>query len=119
MMIADGTLRIYTLQNTAAAGAMPVGQLVQKYPEDVYYSDRVVGYNRQYAAMGADQYISKLVRIWDMPVEVGEYVIIDGTQYRIDQVQLLKDEDGLKVVDLTLAKLEDRYDCTTGQASGS
>ena len=114
MMIADGTLKIYTLQNTAAAGSMPVDQLVQKYPEDVYYSDRVVGYNRQYAAMGADQFISKLVRIWDMPVEVGEYVIIDGTQYRIDQVQLLKDEDGLKVVDLTLSKLEDRYDCITG-----
>lgn len=113
MMIADGTLKICTLQNTAAAGAMPVDRLVQKYPEDVYYSDRVVGYNRQYAAMGADQFISKLVRIWDMPVEVGEYVIIDGTQYRIDQVQLLKDEDGLKVRDLTLSKLEDRYDCIT------
>ena len=114
MMIADGTLKIYTLQNTAEAGAMPVDQLVQKYPEDVYYSDRVVGYNRQYAAMGADQYISKLVRIWDMPVEVGEYVIIDGTQYRIDQVQMLNDEDGLKVCDLTLSKLEERYDCITG-----
>lgn len=113
MMIADGTLKVYTLQNTAAAGAMPVDQLVLKYPEDVYYSDRVVGYNRQYAAMGADQFISKLVRIWEMPVEVGEYVIIDGTQYRIDQVQMLKDEDGLKVCDLTLAKLEERYDCIT------
>lgn len=119
MMIADGTLKIYTLQNTAAAGAMPADQLVLKYPEDVYYSDRVIGFRRQYAAMGADQFISKLVRIWDMPVEVGEYIVIDGVQYRIDQVQLLKDEDGLKVRDLTLAKLEDRYDCTTGQASGS
>lgn len=114
MMIADGTLRIYTLQNTAAAGAMPVDRLVQKYSEDVYYSDRVIGFSRQYAAMGADQFISKLVRIWDMPVEAGEYAVIDGVQYRIDMVQRLKDEDGLKVVDLTLSKLEDRYDCITG-----
>lgn len=114
MMLADGTLRLYTLQNMALPGAMPVPKLIPKYPQDIFYADRVVGYNRQYAAMGADQFISKLVRIWDMPVEVGEYVIIDGTQYRIDQVQLLKDEDGLKVVDLTLSKLEDRYDCITG-----
>ena len=111
MMIADGTLKIYTLQNTAAPGAMPVDQLVLKYPEDVYYSDRVVGYNRQYAAMGADQFISKLVRIWEMPVNVGEFAVIGNNQYRIDIVQYLRDEDGLKVCDLTLSKLEDRYDC--------
>ena len=111
MMIADGTLKIYTLQNTAAAGSMPVDQLVLKFPEDVYYSDRVVGYNRQYAAMGADQRISKLVRIWDMSIEAGEYAVIDGVQYRIDVVQHLRDEDGLKACDLTLAKLEERYDC--------
>lgn len=111
MMIADGTLKIYTLQNTAAAGAMPVDQLVLKYPEDVYYSDRVVGYNRQYAAMGADQFISKLVRIWEIPVNVGEIAVIGNDQYRIDVVQFLRDEDGLKVCDLTLAKLEERYDC--------
>ena len=114
MMIADGVLRIYTLQNTASPGAMPVPELILKYPHDIFYADRVVGYNRQYAAMGADQYISKLVRIWDMPVEAGEYAVIDGVQYRIDMVQRLKDETGLKVCDLTLAKLEERYDCTTG-----
>lgn len=114
MMLADGTLRLYTLQNTAEAGEMPVPQLVQKSDKDIFFADRVIGYNRQYAAMGADQYISKLVRIWDMPVEAGEYAVIDGVQYRIDMVQRLKDETGLKVCDLTLAKLEERYDCTTG-----
>lgn len=114
MTLADGFLRIYTLQNTAAAGSMPTQKLVPKYPHDIYYADRVVGYGRQYAAMGADQIISKLVRCWDIPVEIGEYAVIDGVQYRIDNVQPLKDEDGLKVVDLTLAKLEERYDCITG-----
>ena len=111
MMIADGTLKIYTLQNTAAAGAMPVPELILKYPHDIFYADRVVGYNRQYAAMGADQYISKLVRIWEIPVNVGEIAVIGSDQYRIDVVQYLRDEDGLKVCDLTLAKLEERYDC--------
>ena len=114
MMLADGILRIYTLQNTAAAGSMPTPRLVLKISHDVYYADRVIGYGRQYAAMGADQIISKLVRCWDIPVEIGDYAVIDGIQYRIDMVQRLKDEDGLKVVDLTLSKLEERYDCITG-----
>jgi len=114
MTLADGKLKIHTLQNVAEAGSMPVSKLVPKYPYDIYYADRVVGYGRQYAAMGADQIISKLVRCWDIPVEIGEYAVIDGVQYRIDNVQPLKDEDGLKVVDLTLSKLEERYDCITG-----
>ena len=114
MMIADGVLKIHTLQNMALPGAMPVSKLVLKYPQDIFYADRVVGYNRQYAAMGADQYVSKLVRIWELPVNVGEFVIIGNDQYRIDMVQFLRDEDGLKVCDLTLSKLEERYDCITG-----
>lgn len=113
-MIADGTLRIYTLRNVAEAGEMPVPMLVAKFPHEIYYENRVVGYNRQYAAMGADQYVSKLVRVWELPIEAGEYAVIDGIQYRIDMVQHLTDEDGLKVCDLTLSKLEERYDCITG-----
>lgn len=113
MMLADGMLRLYTLQNMALPGAMPVPKLIPKYPQDIFYADRVVGYNRQYAAMGADQYVSKLVRIWELPVNVGEFAVIGNDQYRIDMVQFLRDEDGLKVCDLTLAKLEGRYDCIT------
>ena len=112
-MIADGTLRIYTLRNVAEAGEMPVSQLVAKFPHEIYYENRVVGYNRQYAAMGVDQLISKLVRIWDYPIEIGDYVVIDNVQYRVDNAQPLRDEDGLKVRDLTLSKLEERYDCIT------
>ena len=113
MMIADGVLKIYTLQNMALPGAMPVSKLVLKYSQDIFYADRVVGYGRQYAAMGVDQLISKLVRIWDYPIEIGDYVVIDNVQYRVDNAQPLRDEDGLKVRDLTLSKLEERYDCIT------
>lgn len=113
MMLADGVLKAYTLQNVASAGEMPVSKLIAKYPQDIFYADRVVGFSRQYAAMGVDQVISKLVRIWDMPIEIGDYVVIDDVQYRVDNAQPLKDEDGLKVRDLTLSKLEERYDCIT------
>lgn len=111
MMLADGVLRLYTLTNTAEAGSMPVEQLVQYDDRDYFYADRIVGFTRQYAAMGVNQQIDKLVRIWDTPVTIGMYAIIDDTdQYRIDNVQPLRDEEDLKVVDLTLSRLEANYD---------
>lgn len=116
MMLADGTLRIYSLQNTAEPGEMPREMLVPKIREDLYYSDRVIGVTRFYAAKGADQQISKLVRIWDVPVEIGDYVVADGRdQYRIDLIQPGRDDEGLKVVDLTLVREENHYDVLTEQ----
>lgn len=114
MMLADGTLRIYALENTAAPGEMPREMLVETIPEDLFYTDRVIGVTRFYAAKGADQQISKLVRIWAVPVEIGNYVIADGSdQYRIDVIQPGRDEEGLKIVDLTLVREENHYDVLT------
>lgn len=111
MMLADGTLRIYALKNTAAPGEMPREMLVETIPEDLYYSDRVIGVTRLYAAKGANQQISKLVRIWDVPIEIGNYAVLDRQdQYRIDVIQPAKDDEGLKVVDLTLVREENHYE---------
>lgn len=116
MMLADGTLRIYSLENTAEPGEMPREMLVKRHDGDLFFADRVIGVTRLYAAKGADQQISKLVRIWAVPVEIGNYVIVDGRdQYRIDAIQPSKDEEGLKVVDLTLVREENHYDVFTEQ----
>ena len=116
MMLADGTLRIYSLRNTAAPGEMPREKLVPTIDEDLYYADRVIGVTRLYAAKGADQSISKLVRIWAVPVEIGNYAVLDGQdQYRIDVIQPVRDDEGLKVVDLTLVREENHYDVLTEQ----
>lgn len=108
-MTFDKKLTLYSLQDTAEKGHMPVEKLV-KYAEE-YYGERTVGYNRQYAALGADQRIDMLVRIWrNNAVRIGHFSILeDGNQYRIDNAQNLKDEDGLEVTDLTLRRLEDNY----------
>lgn len=115
MNVAEGVLRIYTRQNVAAAGEMPVYRLVPKFSDEIYYEDRRFGYNRYYTALGHDQNITKMVRIYDeqveTQVETGDYAIIDGVQYLIDPVQPDRDEDGLKIRDLTLLKSEDYYDC--------
>ena len=108
-MLFEGTLKICNLQNTAEAGEMPTEKLV--VVDEVYYGERTVGYNRQYAAMGVSQQVDKLVRIWRKDVEVKQYAVMDdGKQYVIDMVQRSEDEDGLKVSDLTLRRLDDNYD---------
>lgn len=108
-MTFDKKLSLYSLRDTAEKGHMPAEKLV-KYADE-YYGERTVGYNRQYAALGADQRIDMLVRIWrNSAVRIGHYAILeDLNQYRIDFVQNLKDEDGLEVSDLTLRRLEDNY----------
>jgi hypothetical protein len=109
-MLFEGTLKICNLQDTAGPGEMPTEKLVvQSYH---YYGDRTIGYGRQYAAMGVEQQVDRLVRIWrDESVHVRQYALLDdGQQYRIDMVQHLTDEDGLKVTDLTLFRLDDNFD---------
>lgn len=109
-MIYDKKLVLYSLQNTAAKGLMPKEQLVKTGEE--YYGSRVIGYNRQYAALGADQRIDELVRIWrNNQVRANHYAVLeDGLQYRINFVQHLLDDDGLEVTDLTLVRMEENYD---------
>lgn len=120
MLLDSGLLSLYKLKNTAVSGLMPKMQLV-KY-ESAYYGERTVGYNRLYAAKGVNQQVDKLVRIWrNEEVEAGDCTILDSPvtkdskQYRIDAVQHLLDDDGLKVTDLTLSRLENFYDVISAE----
>lgn len=109
-MIFDGTLTVCELVNNGERGLMP--RYVLRSKSVHYYGNRTIGYGRQYAAMGVDQRIDRLVRIWrDNTVNVHDYVLLDdGHQYRIDMVQHLQDDDGMNVTDLTLYRWEDNYE---------
>lgn len=108
-MLFEGILKICSLQNTAEPGSKPCEKLVVE--AEAYYGDRTVGYGRQYAALGVSQQVDRLVRIWRMDVTPRQYAVLDdGNQYRIDLVQHSEDEDGLKVTDLTLFRLDDNFD---------
>lgn len=113
-MLYEGTLRLCELQNLAEPGGMPSEKLVVVSYH--YYGDRMIGYGRQYAAMGVEQQVDRLVRIWrDESAHVKQYALLDdGKQYRVDMVQHLLDEDGLKVTDLTLFRLDDNFDVAEG-----
>lgn len=102
----SGVLTLYALKNVAEAGDMPTQALVEI--EKAYYSERTVGYNRLYAAMGADQQIDMLVRCWntEIPESAGYVILEDGKQYQISLKQKII---GTDAVDLTLVRLESYY----------
>ena len=111
----EGILFICKLQNRAEAGFMPNLQLVPFV--QAYYRKRTVGYNRLYAAMGANKEISLLVRCFNTEVpDYNEqlYVLfpypdsesLNGEQFRVSAIQEIV-EDG--AIDLTLSKVEEFY----------
>lgn len=118
-----GIVTICTLENTAAAGDMPKSKLVPLMYEDEeltwQFEERTVGMNRQYQAKGVSERVDMLIRIWRAPVRIGMYAVLTdyegqenpaGDQYRIDNVQQLIDDHGLKVTDLTLYRMEEYYE---------
>ena len=109
-MMDSGTCRIYTVTDAAENGEMPNPTLHEYGDYEWSFEDRMISYSRQYAAMGVDQQIDRIIRIWRTPVRIGDVVVIGDEQYRIDNVQPTLDDDSLQVTDLTLRRLEANYD---------
>lgn len=117
-MMDDGIIKICDLTNLAPDGDMPMNQLTVL--DSMYFESRTVGYNRQYAAKGVNEQVDMLVRVWrNNTVHIGMFAVLtnyegqvnkSGDQYRIDNVQHLLDDDGLKVTDLTLYRMDELYE---------
>ena len=116
-----GICTICKLTDDAEQGNMPQEKLE---PQDSsFFEERSVGYNRQYAAMGVSERIDMLIRIWrNATIHIGMYAVLTeyegqenekGDQYRIINVQHLLDDDGLKVTDLTLSRMDQLYEIIT------
>lgn len=115
----EGILLICKLENTAEAGFMPVQKLVPLV--SAYYRKRTVGYNRLYAAMGANKEISLLVRCFNTEVpDYNEqlYVVFPDVseQFRVSAIQEIV-EDG--AIDLTLSKMEEFFDVLYDEIGGA
>ena len=103
-----GLVTLYSLENVAQPGFMPVQKLVEQ--GKAYYSYVTAGITRIYAAMGANRQFDLVIRCHNM-VELQDgvkYAIPeDGKQYRIDPAQPVYDDDA---IDLTLVRLEEYFD---------
>lgn len=114
----EGLLYICQVQNVAAPGRMPTEQLVPIC--SAYYRKRTVGYNRLYAALGANQSISMLVRCYNTEVPTYTeqlYVVFPNeqtdNQFLVSSIQEIVEEDA---IDLTLSRLEEYYDISIESA---
>ena len=102
-----GILTLYNLTSTSAMGDAPVEKLESL--GTAFYAEKTVGYNRIYAARGANEQIDMVVRCYntDVPYSAKYVILEDGNQYQISVKQKIVDEDA---TDLTLVRLEDYYD---------
>lgn len=105
MTFDDGILKIYKTENTAEPGDMPKEGLVLK--SEHYFNFDVLGYNRYYTALQAQQNISAVVNIpdWHNITSLDVAETEDGTQFRIRLAQPMKDENGLNITKLTLERV--------------
>ena len=108
-----GHVAICNKIETQEAGAMPTYTLQLVTEAD--FEERTFGMARQYAAKGVNEQIDLLIRIWRNPAaRIGMQAVISDSdyegQYRITDIRHQLDDDGLKVTDITLMRLDENYD---------
>ncbi|MDO9492663.1 hypothetical protein [Acetobacterium sp.] len=115
-MFDGGLVKIYKIGNVNTPGDTPVEALT--FYQSFYFEEKTIGMTRAYAAMQADSKIDRLISIWQDRTVTAECVcvIFDGSmiednvevgiQYRITQAQHKTNNDGLRISDLTLERLD-------------
>lgn len=104
----EGILKFYNLTTTSSQGQKPKEQLVSLDVE-AYYANRTIGFQRLFAAKDAKYQLDKLIRCYNTSLpENAKYVILeDSKQYRIEDINVIADEDA---IDLSLMRLGKNYD---------
>lgn len=111
MLLDDGIIGFYELQNVGLKGDMPKEKLVEVCKQ--YYGARTISYSRQYQAKSVNEQVDMLVRVWDegFKLQIGMYAIVDSQQYRITNITpALDDDTGLRIYDITLERLANWYE---------
>ena len=105
----DGVVKIYSTADEAKPGYAPVEKPTLK--GKFLYEERVMGFQRRYAAAQNQVEIQRVIRIPKGKVISTQDVAIteDGQQYRIDVVQTVTDVYPSSY-DLTLAKLTEEIE---------
>ena len=113
MILDTGILTLYHAETTSAVrpGNKPEDGRRAYYTG--WYGERVVGYNRFFAAQGVNTRVDKIARILrpDEAVEGSDTAMLsDGYVYRVTQAQNIHDpESGEDVTDLSLERIGERF----------
>ena len=105
----DGILKIYETTNEAEPGNKPVVGL--KYKDRYYFGYAELGITRIYTAMQGKERVDAVVNVpgWNDIKATDICELEGGEQYKIGPVQPTYDEDGLKIMKLSLERLEKKY----------
>lgn len=105
MLLDSGRCSIYRTEMVATGGMKPKKQRVLK--SEHYFGERTVGVTRYRAAMQNNERVDMVIRIWqDRDIRPNDECGIDGLFYTVRQVQQTVDEDGLRVTDLELERMD-------------
>lgn len=88
----DGILTVYTVEDTAQPGRMPVKGLKQLV--SLRYEERKMGIQRYYSGLQNQMNISRVVRVPSPPMELTSQCVAiteKGTKYNIRMVQFVRD----------------------------
>lgn len=109
MTFDDGILVIYSVKNLARPGEKPIQGLKEKSKH--YYGYDTIGVTRYYEALKADNLIESVVNIpgWHDILANNVCILENKTQYRISMVQPMLNEDNLKIMKLSLERVEEEY----------
>lgn len=118
MTFDDGIVGVYELTQLKIPGKMPTEGLSLK--DRFYFGYDVLGINRYYTALQANQQIEAVINIpgWN-PIQANRHIAIiadedglidsDTVQYRIVMAQPTTDEVGLRITKLSLERIGDQY----------
>lgn len=88
----DGVVKIYTVENTAAPGYLPIEELTEK--ASLRYEERKLGLKRFYESKQAQTEATRVIRVPKPPVLVENQdaaITEDGRKYRVQLVQTVPD----------------------------
>lgn len=106
----DGILQVCEQVKVSENTVKPVTKLKDRCR--FYFSYGVVGVERYYTALRANVQIDAVVNIpgWEKIDSRDVVVLEDGTQFRISQIQPMKDTDGLRMTKISITRITENYE---------
>lgn len=110
MTFDDGVVAICDVSNTAAPGEMPIKKL--NAVQELSYEEETVGITRYYEAIKTDQLIEMVIVVpREIEISINQMAVLEtGEQYEIRMVQAATDENGLKILRLSLERNGESYE---------
>ena len=110
MTFDDGVVVICNISNAAAPGEMPVKKL--SAVQELSFAEETVGITRYYEAIKTDQIIEMVIAVpREIEISINQMAVLEtGEQYEIRMVQAATDENGLKILRLSLERNGEDYE---------